>query len=155
MYVPTRLSRVPEPEVSEPPRIAERSAEGVKATAPIPTANTRGRAIRELNRAAEPPREPPKTRDRGEAREARREPRRDADQRAKRKQFAVHRGTVPTSSEQARPVRPDPAEERPPELAADRTRPPPPRRSPNYVLPGAILFGIAICVLIAVFIFKG
>lgn len=139
---PTRLSPSPEPEVSEPPPPTPKVSAPVGATAPIPAASTRGRAIRELNRSE------------GTPRETRRDQRRDpAEQRAKRKQFAVHRQTVPTSSEQTQPPRRDPAEDFAPR-PLDNTLPTTPSRPTNYLIPGAILFGLAICVVIAVLILR-
>ncbi len=139
---PTRLSKAPEPIVSSPPSTPKVSAP------PIANAPTRGRAIRELNRA-EPAREAP--------RETRRNPKRDpAEQRAKRKQFAVHRQTVPTNTapERARRQR-DPAENFESPSPADRTVPTHNSTTINYLLPGAILMGLALCVVIAIFIYRG
>lgn len=134
---PTRLAPLPEPEVSSSPAVPKISAANTNAA-------TRGRAIRELNRADAPP-------------EPRRGPRRDpAEQRAKRKQFAVHRQTVPTNTAPERPRRQrDPAETFEASNLADQTVPTRSPQSINYLLPGAILMGLAICVVIAIFIYRG
>lgn len=142
---PTRLQHAPAVQISEPPEIPDTP----KATAPLPAANTRGRAIRELNRTGpepSPPREQP-----------RRGPRRDpSEQRAKRKQFAVHRQTVgTTSADTTQPPRRDPAEDFSGKAGADNTAPTSSTKPVDYMLPGAILFGLAICVIIAIYIIRG
>ncbi len=125
---PTRLSHSPDPEISIPPP-------KVSAPPSPPSAN-RGRAIRELNRA-----EP--------VREVRRDP---AEQRAKRKQFAVHRGTVGAQAEKTKKPRPDPAESFNLSGGGDITAPVATNSSTNYLLIGAILMGLALCVVVAIVI---
>lgn len=125
---PTRLSRSPDPEVSIPPPKV--------SVQPGPPSANRGRAIRELNRA-----EPVK--------EVRRDP---AEQRAKRKQFAVHRQTVGAQAEAPKRPRRDPAENFNRTDGGDITAPVAPSSSTNYLLIGAILMGLALCVVVAIMI---
>ena len=135
---PTRLSRVPEIEDVDPAPMVMPNA-----GSPIAPASTRGRAIRELNRAGEPAA--------AAAPPARREPKREgAQERAKRKQFAVHRQTVGTNTEPRPARRPDPAEEVRSADFVDQTLPSHESKPINYLIPGAILFGLAILVVVVV-----
>jgi hypothetical protein len=131
---PTRLSRVPEIEDVDPAPV-------VASANPSGGMNAQRRAIRELNRAGDPANAPRK--------EPRREP--ASQERNKRKQFAVIRQTVGTNTEpRPAPRRPDPAEDvRPPDFV-DQTMPTHTTKPVNYLVPGAILFGLAILVVVVV-----
>ncbi|MCA9552036.1 MAG: serine/threonine protein kinase, partial [Myxococcales bacterium] len=130
---PTRLARIPQVEDMD------QSPVMLPANGPN-NPNAPRRAIRELNRVADPA--PPPSPRRGLAPET-------AQERNKRKQFAVHRATVGTDTEpRPAPRRPDPAEEtRVPDFA-DQTLPSHESKPVNYLIPGAILFGLAILVVV-------